>query len=307
MAVRLATGPVCWGVDFADAPANPPWCLVLDEIEHSGIRSIELGPLGYLPEDPGVLRSELGRRGLGVAASFVFEPLHDPARLRDIVLTTRRTCQLIAGTGGRHLVVIDLVDRERVATAGRSDDARRLDADAWDVLMEAVATVSEVAREEFGLRPVLHPHVGTFIEFEDEIERALTALDPSLVELCVDTGHCAYAGVDPVALYRRHAGRVSHLHLKDLDPGVLNQALAERLDFWTAIDRGVFCPLGSGCVDFAALGAALRAKGFDGWATVEQDRDAGRPGGALADVVASREFLERIGLADEAATKASTA
>jgi inosose dehydratase len=45
-AVELATGPVTWGVDFADAPANPPWSLVLDDIAASGLGALELGPVG---------------------------------------------------------------------------------------------------------------------------------------------------------------------------------------------------------------------------------------------------------------------
>ena len=55
--LALATGPVTWGVDFADAPTNPPWPLVLDDIAASGVGALELGPVGYLPEDPPTLRA----------------------------------------------------------------------------------------------------------------------------------------------------------------------------------------------------------------------------------------------------------
>ncbi len=68
-AIRYATGPVTWGVDFADDPANPPWQEVLDEISASGIGALELGPVGYLPEDPGRLRAELDGRGLTAVGS----------------------------------------------------------------------------------------------------------------------------------------------------------------------------------------------------------------------------------------------
>jgi inosose dehydratase len=59
------------------------------------------------------------------------------------------------------------------------------------------------------------------------------------------------------------------------------------------VAAGVFCPLGCGCVDFPALVRALERHGFDGWATVEQDRVAGS-GDALADVIAGRRFLEGV-------------
>ena len=57
--VRLATGPVSWGVDFAEAPANPLWTTVLDEIAATGLGALELGPVGFLPEDADTLRAEL--------------------------------------------------------------------------------------------------------------------------------------------------------------------------------------------------------------------------------------------------------
>lgn len=286
--VRLATGPVSWGVDFADAPDNPPWPAVLDGIVRAGYAGTELGPLGYLPEDPARLREELAARGLSVAGSFVFQPLHDPGRLDEVLAVTRRTCALVAGVGGRHLVVIDLVSEQRAATAGRATAAPRL---AGDRLAASVRAVAAVAREEHGLVPVLHPHAGSYVEFADEIDALLDATD---LALCLDTGHAAYAGLDPVELYRRYADRVPYLHLKDVDPAV--HARVSELDFWQAISAGVFCTLGAGVVDFPALAAALGERGFDGWATVEQDRDAASDGDPVAELIASRRFLASTGL-----------
>jgi inosose dehydratase len=304
VSVRLATGPVSWGVDFADAPANPPWRRVLDEIEHAGFRFLELGPVGYLPEDPEVLRAELARRRLHATGSFVFQPLHERPRLNEIVAVTRRTCAAIAAAGGRFLVVIDLVSAERVATAGRPDTARRLPPPRWRALVDGVRAVAAVAEEEFGLRPVFHPHAGSFVEFEDEIERLLTALAPDVVDLCLDTGHCAYAGIDPVRLFERHAARTPYLHLKDVDPRVHRRVVAGELDFWAAVGAGVFCPVGRGSVRFAALARALERCGFDGWAAVEQDRDARAPGSPLADAIACRRYLQSTGLAEPSSSEA---
>lgn len=292
--LRLATGPVSWGVDFADAPGNPPWPEVLDEIAASGFAGTELGPVGYLPEEPAALRAAIEGRGLSVGGSFVFQPLHDPARRAEVLAVTRRTCAAIAAAGGRHLVVIDLVSAARAATAGDPDAAERLTGAGWEELVAGIEAVRALAVDGYGLRPVYHPHAGSHVEFLDEIERLL---DSVAIDLCLDTGHSAYAGIDPVALYERHAARVPYLHLKDVDPGVLARVRADRDGFWTAIDRGVFCPLGRGTVDFPGLARALARTGFDGWATVEQDRVPGS-GAPLADVVASRRYLEQAGLGD---------
>jgi len=273
--VRLATGPVTWGVDFADAPDNPPWPLVLDEIAASGVGALELGPVGYLPEEPATLRAALAARGLRAVGSFVFEDLHDPGQAGAVVAVARRACAMIAAAGGRVLVVIDRPGAERAATAGRPDAARRLPAREWRDLIAVVGRVAEVARAH-GLRPVVHPHAGSFLEFEDEVERLLADTE---LDLCLDTGHLAYAGLDPVATLARHAGRLGHVHLKDVDGAVL----ARGDGFWTAVAAGVFCPLGTGIVDVRGGLAELERQGYDGFATIEQDRVRGS-GSPLGDL-----------------------
>jgi inosose dehydratase len=264
MTLRLATGPVSWGVDFADAPGNPPWADVVAGIDAAGYRWTELGPLGYLPPEAD---AELARRGIGVTGGFVFEPLLDATRA---LAAARAAAARIVRANGRFLVIIDAVDT----------GAPRLDRDGRHTLARTVLAAAEVARDH-GLRPVVHPHAGTHIESPDDIEPLL-----DLCELCLDTGHCAYAGADPVALYRRWADRIPYLHLKDVDPARRDG------DFWGSVRAGVFRPLGEGVVDFGGLVAALSETGFDGWAVVEQDRTPG--GDPVGDLIAGRQTVEAL-------------
>jgi inosose dehydratase len=296
VSLRIANGPVSWGVDYAGARENPPWDLVLDQIARAGYRWTELGPLGYLPVDPAVLQAELDRRRLRLSAGFVFDALHDRRERPRVLEAVRATASLVAAVGGTHLVLIDHPVHERGAVAGRPELARRLDVDAARAL---IATLTEAARSasgEHGLRAVLHHHAGTFVEYRDEIELVLGAIDARLLGLCLDTGHCAYAGIDPVELYRSFAPRVDYLHLKDVDPRIRARSISARLDFDAAVKAGVFCPLGSGEVDFAALAGALEANGFDGWATVEQDVDPAGAADALGYARRSLAFLGGVGL-----------
>lgn len=285
--VRLATSPTTWGVDFAGAPANPPWELVLDEIAASGLGALELGPVGYLPEDPATLRTALDRRELRAVGSFVFDDLHDPARADEVTRAAARAARAIAAAGGELLVIIDRPGPERVATAGRPEAARRLPPAAWAAMLGTIERVADVAREH-GLRPAVHPHAGSCLEFEDEVERLIAATD---VGLCLDTGHLAYAGSDPVQAFARFAPRLAHVHLKDVDGDVLARVRAQALDFWTAIAEGIFCPLGAGVVDFPAVLAELDRQGYRGFATIEQDRVPGS-GAPLEDLRASVHVLE---------------
>ena len=279
MNIQLATGPVSWGVDFADTPSNPPWLQVLDEIAASGLSVMELGPVGYFPEAPGVVRQLLAERNLTSAGSFVFDDLHDPAARTRLIDVTHRACQVIAESGGAILSLIDKPDDVRVATAGRPGAAPRLSDERWAAMLDQIQVLADVARSH-GVRPVVHPHAGGYIEFTDEIERLIGDSD---LDLCLDTGHLAYARIDPAAAIDRYASRVGHMHFKDIRPDVLARVDAEHLTFWEAIEAGVFCPVGEGMVDIAAVLDALERIGYDGFATIEQDCVPG--GGAPLDDV----------------------
>jgi inosose dehydratase len=292
--LRIANAPTSWGVEEPDDPANPPWSRVLDDIAAAGYPGVELGPLGFLPEDPVRLRRELGARELELVAGFVFAPLHTEEGAAEALRAGRRTCELLAGAGAARLVIIQGFTAERERAAGRAGDAEGLDDPGWDTLTRTVHALARMARDDHGLVPCIHPHAGTHVEFEDEIERLIAATDPRLVSLCIDTGHCAYAGVDPVGLYRRHADRVSYFHLKDVRP---ERLAGRRLSFEEAVGEGVFCPLGEGVVDFSALRDALAEHGFDGWAAVEQDRLPSDPSSPAEHAAASLRHLRAVGLA----------
>jgi inosose dehydratase len=288
--IQLATGPVTWGVDFADSPGNPPWRQVLDEIRDSGVGALELGPVGYLPEDAGAISEQLATRHLRAIGSFVFDDLHDPDRRDEVIAATRRACRFIEGAGGELLVIIDRPGGERVLTAGRPDAAPRLSRDAWSRLVGAIHEAADIAVAS-GLRPVFHPHAGSCVEFEDEIERLL---EDSEIDICLDLGHAAYAGIDVTGALREWAGRLGHLHLKDVDPDVLDMVRERGLDFWEAIGAGIFCPLGEGMVDFSAARLVLEEMGYAGPATIEQDRVPGG-GEPLEDLRRSLAALDAAG------------
>lgn len=180
-----------------------------------------------------------------------------------------------------------------MATAGRSDAAARIEEPGWQRLLGGVEAVRALA-QEWDLALAFHPHAGTFVEFEDEIERLMEQVDPS-VGLCLDTGHALYAGIDPIALVQRYADRLLHVHLKDLDLDALRRCLAAEASFLEAVAAGVFTPLGDGSADLAGVAQALQAIGYDGWATFEQDRTLASIEQALSESSASLSHARAIG------------
>jgi inosose dehydratase len=285
-ALRLAGGPVSWGVDFAEAPENPPYDAVLDGIAAAGLEWLELGPVGYLPHDA------LTGRDLAAVGTFVFDDFHDHAA-GAVLAATDAALDAIAGAGGTLLVLIDRPSRERAATAGQSDAARRLGTSEWARMVALLRRAAERAAAR-GVRAVVHPHAGGYLEFEDEVERLLADVPHAELGLCLDTGHALYAGSDPAELIGRYAERIEHLHVKD----VAEPIRARGLGFWESIEAGVFCPVGDGLLDLGALREALAAVGYAGFATVEQDRRPGTAGDPGADLRRSVERLRAAGLGE---------
>ncbi len=295
MTIRIGNAPCSWGVEFAQDPRNPPWRRVLAECAAAGYRGVELGPVGYMPEDPAILGEALAEHDLTLTGGVVFRPFHDPGQWRDVVDAAERTCRALVSHGARNLVLIDSISQRRAPTAGRADAAEQMDATEWAAFRDRIGYVARMGAEVYGLTVSIHAHAGGFIDFEPELERLLAEIDDDVLKICLDTGHHSYAGYDSIAFLRRHAGRVSYIHFKDIDPQVKAQVVAARTDFYTACGQGIFCPLGDGDVDFPELRDVLLQAGFSGWCTVEQDCDPTLDVAPLDDARANRAYLESIG------------
>jgi len=297
MQISIGNAPCSWGVEFADDPRNPHWTKVLDETKEAGYSGIELGPVGFMPEDPETLASALAERRLLLIGGVMFSPFHDPEMWDEVRECAVRTCRALKAHCAKQIVLIDSIATARELTAGRSQEAERLTGGDLRAFNDRLRTIAKIATEEFGLTTSIHAHAGGFVEFEDELERILEDIDSSILSICLDTGHSIYAGFDPVSFYRRHAERVSYLHLKDIDLDVKNRIIEERTGFYDACAQGLFCNLGKGAVDFASLREAMQDNAFSGWATVEQDCDPAGPTSPLADAQTNLEFLRTAGLA----------
>jgi len=129
----------------------------------------------------------------------------------------------------------------------------------------------------------------------EEIDALMTRTDPSLVGLCLDTGHLTMGGGEPVVAIAAYGDRIRHVHFKDCDGAVLGTVRADGLDYPTAIRRGVFCELGRGVVPLAGVVAALRRQEYSGWIVVEQDVQPGL-GTPAESARRNRDYLRRLDL-----------
>ena len=293
--IRIGNAPCSWGVEFADDPRNPPWEQVLKECSEAGYKGIELGPVGYMPEDPIKLSEYLAKYNLRLIGGVVFRPFHDTAGWHDVMDGAIRTCRALVAHEAQHLVLIDSISPRRAPTAGRWAEAEQMDAAEWKNYVDRIREVAKMGTEDYGLTVGIHAHAAGFMDFEPELERLLNEIDDSILKICFDTGHHAYAGFDPVAFMKRHMDRISYMHFKDTDPAVKADVIANRTDFYEACSQGIFCNLGDGEVDFPAVRQVLLDAGFKGWCTVEQDCDPEGATSPIDDAKANRAYLESIG------------
>ncbi|SDK97518.1 sugar phosphate isomerase/epimerase family protein [Streptomyces indicus] len=292
--IRIGSAPDSWGVWFPDDPHQVPWRQFLDEVSESGYEWIELGPYGYLPTDPDVLRAETERRGLKVSAGTVFTGLHHGPSVWDSTWEqVAKVAALARSQGAEHLVVIPSFWRDDKTGAVLED--RELTAEQWRELARGYERLAREVRETYGLRIVVHPHADTHIDTEDNVTRFLDATDPDLVSLCLDTGHYAYCGGDNVKLIETYGSRIGYLHLKQVDPEVLAAVRAEDLPFGPAVGRGVMCEPPAGVPALQPVLTAAQGLGIELFAIVEQDMYPCEPDRPLPIARRTRAYLRSCG------------
>jgi transaldolase len=259
---RVAGAPISWGV--CEVPGwghQLPVDVVLGEMASLGLAGTELGPPGFLPDDPVALRAVLARHGLSLVGGFLAVVLHDAARVDETLAEARRASAQLAA-GGADLLVL------AAATGLDGYDERPVLTEAeWVTLIRTAAAVRDVAAEH-GLRTCLHPHVGTQVERAGEVDRFLADSD---LPLCLDTGHLLIGGADPLALARAHAARIGHVHLKDVDAAVAARVRAGEITYQQGVQADLYVPLGDGDVPVADVVRVLEGGGFTGRYVLEQD------------------------------------
>ena len=261
MVDRMAGGPISWGICEV-----PGWGTqlsidrVLGEMRDVGLRATELGAAGWLPDDPDSTNAILSKFGLRAIAAFVPLVLHDRTQRARTLESAATTADLLAKVGATCFVtalVSDPADWSRPA----------LGTAEWDTIFSGLDAVDVITRDR-GLQQAVHPHVDTLVEEAEEIRRVV---ENTNVKFCLDTGHMAIGGADPLEFVQAHADRVAHVHLKDVRLDVAARLRSKSLSLMQAVQAGVFTPLGQGDVALEGVVVALERAGYDGWYVFEQD------------------------------------
>ena len=234
----VGTAPDSWGVWFAQDEHQVGWKQYLDEVARAGYVWTELGPQGFLPQDPAQLRDELDSRGLKVSGGTVFAGLHKGrAALDEAIAAFSREARLLSEVGAGYL--IHLPEQYTDLHTGEATQGGSLDAEQWKNLISGTNELAKVVFEQFGVKLVFHPHADTHVDTQERILQFLADTDENYVNLCLDTGHVAYCAGDNLEIIRQAPERITYVHLKFVDPAVRARVQAEGLSLAEAVPLGV--------------------------------------------------------------------
>ncbi|MGF1689013.1 sugar phosphate isomerase/epimerase [Photobacterium japonica] len=295
MNVKVACAPCCWGVETSELSNNPSWGRILVEAREAGYEGIELGPIGYFPDDPEVLKSALRIRGLKACAGNLHEHFSDPdAHDRIVAKAEKEVCRL-AAIGVDKLLIMDTANAIRDAYIGHGVIAPRLSKDKQAAMIATILAVVAVAEKQ-AIRVLLHPSSGGYVAFEDEIAAVMSAISAEKLGLCLDVGHLYIDGMKPDVMIRRYAARLEHVHLKDIDAQQLHNALRDRCGISQAYCQALTRPLGQGNIKLADIWTLLQQINYQGWLVVEQERPVYNTENVKRDLVQSRAYLSECGV-----------
>ena len=258
--MKLGNAPCSWGV-FYPTGNTVTATGYLDAVARAGYRVTELGPFGFLGEDAVWIAAELRARGLELAGAAHVHTLTDAASAPALTAALDRQGRLLSALGCHDLILMDESEFYPETAQGVVDEA------GWQAAM-AMIRAAQAQMAGYGIRLHLHPHVGTCIEREAQIDRMLAETEASL---CFDTGHHGFWDQDVLTYMDRVWDRIGFVHLKNVNPVVRARVLAGELGANAAFNHGVMAPLADGAVDIAAVMRKLVARGYDGYCIVEQD------------------------------------
>ena len=293
--VFLGIAPIGWcNDDMPELGAENTFQQTISEMALAGFTGCEIG--NKFPSDPQALKKALDLRGMRVASRW-FSSFLLTQPYAQVEAEFSAQLDFLAAVGANRINVSEqsysiqgqmdvpvLRDRKYVMNEGE-----------WTRLCEGLDRLGALAVSR-GFRLCYHHHMGTVVQTAAETEYLMEHTMPGRVWLCYDTGHFTFAGEDPMAVLKKYADRVGHVHLKDMRLPVVTPARDEGWSFLQAVRNGAFTVPGDGGVQFDEVFRVLAASGYQGWLLVEAEQDPAKAD-PLEYAMKARTFIhEKTGL-----------
>lgn len=288
--IKLGIAPIAWtNDDMPDLGSENTFEQCVSEMALAGFEGCEVG--NKYPKDTSVLKKALDMRGLQIAnqwfSSFVLtQPMEKVEK--DFIAQ----CEFLKAMGAKRIGASE----QSFSIQGQMNtpvfDAKYVMNDGeWDKFAKGMNRLGDIANS-MGIKLVYHHHMGTVVQTAEEIDRMMDMTDPDKFALLYDTGHLAYCGQDYLAVLKKYAKRIAHVHLKDVRPDVVEKVKKEKLSFLQGVRAGAFTVPGDGCIDFASVFDELDKSGYEGWMIVEAEQDPAKAN-PLEYALKARDYIRK--------------
>jgi sugar phosphate isomerase/epimerase len=229
----------------------------IEKVAQIGYKNLEFA--GYYNRRPEQVRALLDRLGLVSTSSHIGAQLMKPSPAAQISA---------AKVIGQEYITIPSYNFGREGVEG------------WKKGAAEFNTWGKMCRDA-GLKLAYHNHAAEFAPLDGTTsgyDVLVKEVDPSLVDFELDLYWAAFASQDPTALFAKYPGRFAMWHVKDL--------------LTTNGTKGM-APVGKGMLDFKSFFLKAPQSGLKHF-FVEHDSAAQYPGGSLASIQASAEYLKQL-------------
>ncbi len=175
---------------------------------------------------------------------------------------------------GSHFGITSLM-----TTGGWTSNGLNKEVKCYKALCRRLDSLARFA-SKFNIQIAFHNHLDTIVEDKRDILNLLEF--SNAIKLCVDTGHLAACGADPLEVIKNCASSISLVHLKDWDPKIKD---------FVELGRGV---LGEKIKNILE---ALEDINYTNWIIVELDRTFRTPSNSaeFESAKISRNYLKEAG------------
>ena len=269
MSVKLGVSPISWTND--DMPELGKDTTVehcLKEGKQAGFSGFELG--GKWPKDSAILTPLFDKYDMDVVSSWFCGGLLEDTLEGEIERITPHM-NLLKEMGTEVIVYCEMDSCVHGDIGLPLSKRPVLDNEQWEEWTDKLSQLAKYTLSH-GMKLAYHHHMGTVVQVEEEVDKlmAMTTHDLGLV---FDTGHLIYAGADPLEVYKKHSGRVMHIHCKDVRGEILNRSLETDSSFLNSVLNGIYTVPGDGDFNFLELFKMVSDNNFNGWVVVEAEQD----------------------------------
>lgn len=288
--VKIGIAPIGWtNDDMPDLGKEVTFEQCVSEMALAKYKGCEIG--NKYPKKAADLKKALRLRGLKIANSwfsaFLITQPYEAAEKE-----FRAKCKFLKSLGAKIVGVSEQGQSIQGTTLPVFDAKPYLDDKGWELLCSGLNALGKIAKE-YGISLTFHHHMGTVVQTAKEIDRLMDGTDPEFVSLLFDSGHLAYCGEDYVAVLKKHASRVKHVHLKDIRPDIVAKVKKEKLSFLEGVRLGAFTVPGDGVVDFKSIFEILENANYEGWLLVEAEQDPAKAN-PLEYAIKARKYIKAL-------------